>query len=174
MKKAAIILTLLTMFIACMIVFAGCKTRTITNHTSETKTITIKERDTTFFYQGGSVQNANDIDSITSYLQTMFKQGLNGVENKVVYKSADNKVALTFWLDKMGKLQADCSSKDSSYQATIRDITELFEKVENKTTVVKEKYIPTWIIILASILGGIVLVAIGLLVWILRAVKIEV
>ncbi len=173
MKKAAFILTILTLFIACMIVFGGCKTRTITNHTTETKTITIKERDTTFFYQGAQVQNGNDIDSITSYLQTMFKQGLNGIENKVQYKSADNKVALTFWLDKMGKLQADCSSKDSSYQATIKDITERFEKVENKTTTIKEKYIPTWLIVIFSIVGGIALLAIGLLVWILRKIKIE-
>lgn len=150
--------------------FAGCKT--IHTNTLETKTVTVKERDTTLIYKGGSVSNQNSLDSILKYLssQEALKQRLNGIQTKVIYTDAQNKVALTFWLDKYGKLQADCSSKDSSWTAKLKDIETRYEKQSTQTKTVKEKYVPARFWILFGILCPFAVI--GLFVSIKAIVKI--
>lgn len=150
-KRLGAIATLLTLLAMMIMCFVGCKVIQPTLHTSETKVTTINTRDTTFIYKGGEVGNGTDLDSILKYLtsQEAFKQHSNGIQPKVIYTDAQNKVALTFWLDKYGKLQANCTSKDSSWQARLTDIQSSYEKKLEEKKIIKERYTPIriWVLI---------------------------
>lgn len=153
---------------ALMLALASCKTIQPTVLKSETKTVTIHQRDTTLIYKGSDVQSGSDLDSIKAYLtsQLAFNNRLNGIQKKVVYKDAQDKVALTFWLDKYGKLQADCSSKDSTYMAKLKDQEVYWEK-QSKTTKIETK-VPVWAYIVMGITSGIAIASIALLLFIIK------
>jgi len=146
---SSFLLIIVGILMLCM--FAGCKTIHTESKTTESKTITIKEKDTTFIYKGASVANQNDLDSIYKYLtsQEALKQRLNGIQTKLQYHDAQNKVALTFWLDKYGKLQADCSSKDSSWIAKLKSVETNYEKQSSEIKSIPVKYIPVrfWLLV---------------------------
>jgi hypothetical protein len=160
---AFIILLLLT--IIHLVMFTGCVPKVITNTITESKTTTIKERDTTFIYKGASVGAGVNLDSIIKVLEMQFKQGLNGVETKRSFVDPQTKVKLSFWMDKYGRLQADCSSKDSTWAAKLQDVVTNYEKQTHQTEVIKEKYIPTWTKILIGVLFIIAAITSAMVFW---------
>lgn len=148
--------------------FTGCVPKVITNTVTETKTTTIKERDTTFIYQGASVGTGVNLDSIINVLSMQFKQGLNGVETKRTFVDPQTKVKLSFWMDEYGRLQADCSSKDSAWSAKLQDVITNYEKQTSQTQIIRERFIPLWFKILGGVLFIIAAVMSALVLWFIQ------
>lgn len=174
-KKAKDIAIVILMLLVCLIVFCltSCKTVQPTIHTSESKTVTIRQHDTTLIYKGANVKNAVNFDSIIAYLtsQLALNNRLNGIQTKVIYKDASDKVALTFWLDKFGKLQADCSSKDSMYKATLQEQQTYWESQTKVIHTEVKTEIPNWGKVVFGISIGIILALGTILVFIIKTNK---
>lgn len=61
------------------------------------------------------------------------------------------KAQLTYWIDKYGKLQLGCESKDQVVTMLTAEITRLTKEVTNQKQLVKE--IPGWAVMLFGVLG---------------------
>lgn len=131
-------LFLLIAFLLIMIFSFSCKTKNIITsktHTRDSTTI-ITERAVPIYLKGDSstaVINKNFYDSILTVLQ-----GMNP-GSKIVYKKDPNSMSeLSFYKDQFGKLVAVCESKDSVYQAWVKD-TETRVKEKDEIVFEKEK-----------------------------------
>lgn len=97
-------------------------------------------RDTIFKVSGSAVSatlTTGALDSIINRLQR------SGGKDTVIYRDRDGKVALKFYMDAFGQLQADCSSKDQQIQALLKDRE--WTKTETKTEVKREKFVPWYL-----------------------------
>ncbi len=168
MRLSAFIVLILLALLQ-IVMFTGCVPKVITNTVTETKTVTIKERDTTFVYEGASVGTGVNLDSIINVLSMQYKQGLNGVETKRTYTDPQTKVKLSFWMDEYGRLQADCTSKDSAWSAKLQDVITNYEKETKQTQIIRERFIPLWFKILGGVLFIIAAVMSALVLWFIQS-----
>ncbi len=122
---------------------------------NNTRVIETIYKDTTFNIKGGSVGQVVDDGELIKKILLAMKA--NGAKNPIYQTPANNNsngfAKLTFKLDSLNRLYAQCDCKDSAFKATLKDI---YDK-EVKQVLVTKEVIPKWLIAIIIMMGGVVI-----------------
>lgn len=131
-------------------VLLSCKRIPVFN----THTVETKFRDTTIYIKGDSVGKLIDNgDAIKAVLLAMKANGTKNPTYQAPTNNSNGFAKLTFKLDSLNRLYAQCDCKDSAFKATLKDI---YDK-QVKQVLVKKEVIPKWLIAIILLLGIVVI-----------------
>lgn len=137
MKALRILLVILFLLAVGLFCLSSCRTK----ETFYKETY----RDTTFKFDGGVVSAGLDSADLSEMLAAL-KRG----RDTIIYRDRNGNAALKFYLDKEGKLKADCEAQAKEYHALIKQLAE--------KSIVQVPFIPPWIKWLIIGLVGLIVV----------------
>ncbi|WP_442589192.1 hypothetical protein ACSBL2_24550 [Pedobacter sp. AW31-3R] len=123
--------------------------------------------------RGGKVGTSLSVDSLLSVYQAQRQRHLADSSSAVQqgrkippppetekqsFTDPETKAQLTYWIDKYGKLQLGCESKDQTVTFLTAEITRLSKEVSTQKELIKE--LPTWAVMLFGSLGVLLLLSI--------------
>ena len=139
---------------------------------SKIDTTTIKETPVDLLVKGGKVETSLNMELMMARYQKKREQYLVDSTNaanqgkplpeppeteKQSFTDADTRAVLTYWIDKAGKLQLGCESKDQTITFLQKEITRLTKEVNTQKELIKE--IPPWAVMLFGALGTLLVIS---------------
>ena len=163
----------LAAFAAVSILAASCKVVRPASSYSRTDSTSVKLTPVDVAVKGGKVGISLNLDSLlavyeqkrTLYLADSVTAAAQGrpiptapETDKQSFSDPQTKALLTYWIDKYGKLQLGCESKDQVVTMLTAEITRLTQEVSTQKELVKQ--MPSWAVMLFGSLGVLLLLSI--------------
>lgn len=144
-------------FLFCLLIIVGCKTAKESS-TSELK-LTERLVEQEFNSPGESVSTPINCDSILALLN---KSEQADVPDTFYVESKNGLAQLKFYKDRLGRLVAECDSRDRTIKALVKELEIERSRVQDKTREVPVKVevevIPSWVYPVLLTMGLIILI----------------